>query len=867
MMVEENPALNKPQRSVFKTIRKIILSIFLMLVFFVLSAIALLFIYEDEVKAAIVSELNKHLKAEIKIDPKNIDLTILKTFPDCSIQFKDLLMLEALPIKKRDTLLYAGRLNLLFNIRDLWNKKYEIEKIKLRDGVIKLRILKDGKTNYIFWKTTKPVVGQKNDSIHFNLELISLENCRLSYKDKKNLFKTDLNVKTLSFKGRFADSDFELESDASVFIHELVRGKVNYLKNKQCNFKIALDVNNNAYTLKKAEINLNRLTLKLSGNFNYKDSLEKLDLKYNAPDLDISSALSLLPEKYKGKINDYESKGNFYAEGVIHYANKNSFSVESDFGIKNGNVTYKPQSTSASNVNIDGHLKMTNSSSLLDLKNIHIKLNNDEIKGSCSIKDFSHPYIQLSATANVMLENLQSFWPIDTISSLKGNLRINTEVEGLLSDLKDQAFSTRVKLNLDAIISDLEVKFKNDEKLYAVENCLVSAREREIEVRDLKLKRGESDIKLNGKIPGMFNYLMDRSSPLAITGSLYSNYIRMEDFIGNPKESSGTNSSALIPANVNFKLNAAIVKFNFGKFEAQSITGEIEIKNQKAIVSDMKLETMQGEAEIDAFADNSKNTLDVTLQGNLKNINVTDLFSQLDNFGQTTLTDKNIKGSLSAGVKFSGSWNNKLVADPKSILSTIDLAIEKGELIDFKPLLSLSKFVDVEDLKRVKFSSLQSMIEIKNSTIIIPKTSIKNSALDIEAWGTHTFDNKIDYHIQLLIDKYLAKKRKNKESEFGPVENDPDNKRSAFIRMTGTVDDPHMKYDTKGLKEKIKNDIKQENKNLKQLFKEEWNLFKKDSSLKKSKKEEPSFELEKPETKAPKKTLELKKKKEEEDDF
>jgi hypothetical protein len=864
-MVEENPALNRPKRSVLKTIRKIFFSIFLLLIFFILSAITLLFIYEDEVKAAIVSELNKHLKAEVKIDPKNIDLTIIKTFPDCSVQFRDLLMLEALPIKNRDTLLFAGRLNLLFNIKDLWNKKYEIEKIKLKDGIIKLKVLKNGKTNYIFWKTTKQIADQQNDSIHFDLKLISIENCRLNYKDKKNLFKTDLAIKTLNFKGHFAESDFELESDARIFIHELVQGKVNYLENKQCDFKLALDVNDNAYTVKKAEIDLNQLTLKFSGNFNYKDSLEKLDLKYSAPDLDISSLLSLLPEKHKGKINDYESKGNFYAEGTIRYADKNSFSVVSDFGIKNGNVTYKPRSTSASNVNIDGHLNVTNASSFLGLKNIRVKLNKDEIKGSCTIKDFSQPYIQLSAQADVLLENLQSFWPIDTISSLKGNLHINTEIEGLLSDLKDQAFSSKVKLNLEAKISNLEARFKNDEKLYAVENCVINAKEREIEVRDLKLKRGESDLKLNGRIPGMFNYLVDRNSPLVITGSLYSNYIRMEDFMGNTRESSGTNNSSLIPSNVNFKLNAAIVKFSFGKFEAQSITGEIEIKDQKAIVSDMKLETMHGEAEIDAFADNSKNRLDVTLQSNLKNIYVADLFSQLNNFGQAALTDKNIKGSLSADIEFSGSWNNSLVVDPGSILATCNLAIEKGELIDFKPLLSLSKFVDVEDLRRIKFSSLQSMIEIKNSTIIIPKTSIKNSALDIEVWGTHTFDNKIDYHIQLLIDKYLAKKRKNKESEFGPVESDPDNKRSAFILMTGTLDDPHMKYDTKGLKEKIKNDIRQENKNIRQLLKEEWNLFKKDSTLKKVKKQEPAFELEKQENNPPKKTLELKRKKEEED--
>jgi hypothetical protein len=173
--------------------------------------------------------------------------------------------------------------------------------------------------------------------------------------------------------------------------------------------------------------------------------------------------------------------------------------------------------------------------------------------------------------------------------------------------------------------------------------------------------------------------------------------------------------------------------------------------------------------------------------------------------------------------------------------------------------------VDVNDLKRIKFSTLQSNIEINNRTITIPKTAIKNSALNLDLSGTHTFDNEIDYHIQLLISELLAKKRQKKDDEFGPVEKDS-NKRSAFISMTGTVDNPIIKYDRMGLKQKIKEDLKQEKQTIKTLLKTEFGLFKKDSSLRSPKKEETTFEIEKPNTPTPKKPLEPKKKKEEDDD-
>ncbi len=862
--MEENQEISKPKASVFKKLSKIFIILILVILALISSLLSLLFIYEDEVKAAIVLELNKHLKAEVKIDPKNIELTIIKSFPDCSIEFKKVLILEALTIKNRDTLLYANNLNLHFNIDDLWNKKYDINKIKIKDAVAKLKVLKNGRTNYMFWEEADSTKGKSADSVSFNLKLISIENCRFSYRDRQLLFKTELELKKVEFKGSFNLDDFELESKGKVYIHQIAHLKSSFLKGKNSDYLIKLSYSNNTYRFEKADFSVNQLAMKLSGDFVYKDSLENLNLNFKAPQLDIASLLSLLPENYKSKVNDYESSGNFYASGNVHYKNATNFKIESDFGIKQGQITYKALNTKATEINVEGKLKLSQANSELQLSNIFAKLNNDEIKATCLIQNFKEPFIQLNASAEADLENIQNFWPIDTLSLLKGKISLHTEMDGLLSDLKDQTFSTKVKLNLSVRVSSLQAQFKGDEKMYAIENCSLTAKEREIEVHDLKLKRGSSDLNLNGKIPGVFNYLMDRNSPLIISGNLNSNYIKLEDFYTSNAQTR-VNDKALIPENVQFKLNASVAKFSFGKFEATELSAEMEIHKQKAIISDVKLQTMDGEAEINLFADNSKNKLEVVLQSNLKNINVNALFYQLNNFGQSTLQDKNIKGFINAGIDFSGIWNNRLEANLNTMASSCTLNIERGELVDFKPLLSLSKFVDVQELERIKFSSLQSTVEIKNSLISIPKTSIKNSAINIDFSGTHSFNNDIDYHIQLLISDLLSRKRKNKNDEFAQMEKDPENRRSVFIKMTGNIDNPIIKYDRKGLKEKVRNDLKQEKQNLKQLLRDEFGLFKKDSLPKRTVKSEPGFELENPGNNAPKKSLEPKKREVEED--
>ncbi|MBL7930807.1 MAG: hypothetical protein JNL60_02840 [Bacteroidia bacterium] len=857
----------KPKRSFFKKLLRIFFWGLVICFLGIVSLIGILFVYQDEVKSTIINELNKHLDAEVRIDPKNIDLTIISTFPDCSIEFKEVLMLEALPIKDRDTLMFAGRLNLHFNIKDIWEKKYQIKKIKLKDGLLKLRVLKNGSNNYTFWKKDKNNVD-KNGSVNFDLKLVEIENTRLNYKDRKHIFKTELEIESLSFAGRFNDNEYDLKTDASIKVSTIAQAQTTYLKNKNCKLSLDLNVSGDNYEFRKAALRINRLELDLKGDFSYRDSLQDLDLSYKASNLEISSILSLLPDRHRERISDYESSGNLYAGGRIKYSNKKVYSVESDFGIQNAKIFYKPESTTAENVNIEGHLKITGASSLLELKNIELRLGGDELKGSCVVRNFSDPLIKFKAQASVNLENIQKFWPIDTLNSIKGKLDFTSEAEGLLRDLRDKTFSTNVRVYLNAHVSGLEAQFKHDEKIYAVGNCSLIAGDREIEVKDLTLKRGSSTIKINGKIPGLFNHLVDRGYPLTIIGSIYSDNLRMEDFLQNgySNASGSQNNTPLIPDNLICKLNAAIMKFSFGKFEANSLTGEIEIKRQKAMISEMKFNAMEGDVEINAFADNSRGKLEIVLQSNLKGINISTMFAQLNNFGQQTLEDNNLKGYGTATVDFSGNWNNNLVADLSSIKANCNLSIQKGELIDFKPLGSLSRFVELDDLKRVKFSSLQSNIEIKNKIIQIPKTSIKNSALDIEVWGTHSFNNDIDYHIQLLISDLLSKKRRSQDSEFGPIEKDNDNKRSAFILMTGTIDNPVIKYDRKGLKEKIGSDIKKEKQNLKQVLKEEFGLFKKDSLPEKKKNSDQEFELEKPNAQPTKKGLELKKK-EDEDDF
>jgi hypothetical protein len=865
--------LPKPKRSFLGRLFRFAFWLAFILVILVITAISLVYIYEDDVKAIIIKELNKNLNAEIRLDPKNIDLTIVKTFPDCALEFKDIACMEAIKSEKRDTLVFAKSLQLKFDIKDLWNKRYDIKKIKMTDAFCRLRVNSKGKPNYIVWKdpstSSGPDTINTNDSLKFNLEQIEFTNVDMSYIDLEYKVRTQFNMKQVELSGNFSDTDYELKGEGDLFVTKVSVNKTDYIKSKSVTYKAELQVSKDLYKIRTCDVHLNKMHIETNGMMVYGDSLSELDLDFKGKNLDIQSILSLLPESQKERIRDYKSEGNFYVNGKMKYlpageAGKTEFDLNVDFGVSNTTVIYQPKDAKLSNLNAKGKFISSKKQTLLELKNVSGDLMSDHFYGDMSLTNFNDPFLDLKVGGTLDLDNFTKFWPIDTLSRLKGKITFNGLVKSKVEELKKNVLSENASLELQASLKDLVIQFKEQKDSTNIYSCELRALDRLVEVKNLSIKKGSSDLKINGKVEGAFNYILDANNPLKVYGDLKSDKIVLEDFIYDEKNTNSSKKSEVdVPDNINFILHANINALSFGKFNANQVQGNIELKNKKILAESVNLNTMDGNATIDALLDLSGKNLEVAMHGEMVKINVSKLFSQLNNFDQETLKDSNVGGLLSASIDFSGTWNKFLESDLNSIKATSDLQIEQGRLVDFKPLESLAKFVDINDLKSIKFSSLQSRVEISKSIITIPKTAIKNSALNIDLWGTHSFNNDIDYHIQLLIGDYLNKKRKHdSDDEFGLVENDPENRRSAFILMTGTVDKPIIKYDRKGMKQKIKEDIKNEKQNLKAILKEEFGMFKKDSiKVKTTPKSDQQFKLEDPKKKKDPE------KEEEDDDF
>jgi hypothetical protein len=215
----------------------------------------------------------------------------------------------------------------------------------------------------------------------------------------------------------------------------------------------------------------------------------------------------------------------------------------------------------------------------------------------------------------------------------------------------------------------------------------------------------------------------------------------------------------------------------------------------------------------------SDDKIEINSKGTLKRISIDSVFYISDNFDQTFITGKNIKGQFTGNLQLLFLMDKDFKIDPTSVIASIDANILNGQLINFEPMKKLSRFVDEKELEHIRFSELKNNIYIENQKISIPEMLIKSNISNISISGTHTFDQQMDYKIALPL-KNLNKAHRDKDDAFGAIEEDEKGNTILHLTIKGNADNYKVAYDAKRTSVKIKEDLKKEKVELQNLFKQ-----------------------------------------------
>lgn len=830
-------------RKFWKYLRKFLFWTFFVCLFLLTTVAVLLHIYEDDIKQYAIDEINDHLKTDLEV--QHIELSLFHDFPRASLEFRNVLIRDAFQEQEStDTLLFARRAFLTFNVWDIWNGDYTVKRLAFEDSKLNLRTSRDGDVNYDIFK---PSEDNEKSNFKFVLDLLRIDRLAFQYSNLATGQFYQIDVHKSLITGDFTEDQFELTSESEVQIRKLKSNSLTLIRNKPAVLKITLDANtaSNSYTFKRGDITIGKMPFELTGFVDSTEiALAITGKEIQLADLANSLAAGTMPDapRYNGTgILNFESR----IEGPV--SSTEMPSVSADFDLANGTLTNPSNNLKLFDVQLDGSYQnaQVGRDEMLSFKAFELKLLNSFFKGTGEIRNFAQPNIHSKMEGNLDLAAFHQFFRIPGVEQIGGNVELNMDlaIRFLDPEYVIQKFvvaKSQGTLNLQNVL----YKHVADDLTYREVNGEVVIRDNDAAVKDFSVKTEKSDLVLNGALNNLLQYLAGYGG-LGVIASLESKHIDLNEFIGETNEKNDeAPEKFILPSDLNLNVDLSVGDLLWDQHHFTDLAGNLVLVNRKATASNFSLKTMGGRVagrlELNNLVEGG-NIIDADLD--FSNVNVKTLFAEWKNFDQESITDKHISGTGSGHMDLLLFFNPYFSIIEDKIYALSQIEIKNGELNDLETMklitdymrsnkalkLMLNKHIDKfeEKLLHLKFATLANTIEIKDRRIYIPKMTIVCNALQVDLFGWHDFDNNVEYHFSF---RFRDLKTVPEYTEFGKIEDDGLGI-IIYMTMSGSLDDPQFAMDSDERKNDIKENLAQEKQDLKSMLKTEFGLFKKDSTV------------------------------------
>ena len=774
-----------------------------------------LFLNKDFIKNQTISALNSQLDALVAVNG-DIDLIFFSTFPEIYLSFDNVIIEDKL--RMNDTLASIGNLSLTLNPLSILKKNYTIEGIIARDGFLHLYIDEKGLTNYNILKASE----QENKSSNIlKLKKIYLSNINIDYLDKSENTLVQVFSKSTTIAGSFYDEDFDLIIDMKLLSKKIRIDQANLLEGKNIEGKLKLK-----YTGKNAciifddnDVSIENNIFKLEGSICSKTSLLSLVAKAEGDDL--KNALGLIPNEW---FNSSVVKGT--GKYKLNASIKGSFKdpiINLDFEINKGNLNLAEQDLNLQNLSVNGrYSNASNKGGSLVINSFATTIGASNLTGNFSIPKLDDLLISAQLDGKLDYVLLNKYLP-EVYKLNAGSLGFSNLNLSIYQNKSDSLWSLKkiegsISLdNLNGEITSLGLPFKCTGLLTGKENYLIAS--------NINVLIGRNHLNFDGQLRNLLGLILNKNNPeafdLGINGKISTTYFNLNDFI--PKENSSFSSSNKAPSlpPINGSLSIDIQKFIYQKLEMSNVKIKAYAENTRYKFDIEQAQTLGGSVQGFLITEIKETDFEVNLNCIVNKINIQKMFEAFDNFGQESMGSQNVKGTLQSELRMSATWKNFTEFDSKSFLMQSHIELLNGELINFSPLLSLAGKLEIEQLEHLYFTDLNTTISIENEVIHMPMTEIQSNLLSLKVGGTHTFNNDLNYILVLNLKNLLAAKFKKKKTTENDYVNDVQGGINLYIKMTGTVDNPIISFDKSSVKDKIKNDFKEEKQEFKNLFKKE----------------------------------------------
>ncbi len=779
-----------------------------------------------------------------KVDVEDIAVKVFHNFPHSSLVFKEITIWSSHNFNTRDfeglgadTLLTADQISLSFNLFGLIRNKYNIRQLEITKGALNLFTDCSGEGNYKMLVKDHKVEGENQQ---INLSNLRVNDFHILLNNQAKQMRSSGMLKRLDLNGKFSKHNTQIKVSIEGLLEEISNKEILYASNREILAKINLFVNDSLYTIKAGQLQIDRILADIDGTFlvNPGDGVD-LDLYATARDLEIHEVLDLLPSEMSNPLIEIKGNGilQLYARVTGMASSTLTPQIEADFQTSNANLQWDRIPFSIKNLNLTGTYsnggEFSPVTTSLNIETISAVVGKDHLSGRGRIHNFYDPDFKFELKGDIHPDQWIKWYETIPLHQIKGTVISDIKVSGAYDRLKPRgqkflAFDISGGISLE----DVMVSIHKEGLPFTGLNGTVFI-DNDFWEPSISGVYGKSDFTISGSGLNLISFLLDRNEKLVASATIRSNQFDLQEVLDNLSgKESGQKSPIHFPENLNLKMAFIINDFQKDRLVANNVQGIARYDSSYFSIDSLTMQTMEGTLK-GAFGiiQDSEGDFFTNVNASLYNLNIEPLFYAFNNFGQTQLTHEHLKGSISGTSVFSAEFEPTFKIKTESILSENIITILDGELNGFSPLLALSRFIEVEELRNIKFETLENTILLKDNQVVIPAMDIQSNALNLSASGTHGFDDQYDYRLRLKLSDLLYKKaRGSKNAEFEIAEDESDT-RILFLKIYSEGSGATVELDREKTAQKIRNDLKNEKTELKKILNEELGLFKRDETV------------------------------------
>jgi len=751
-----------------KWTKRILLSLVALVVLILAAAILIPILFKDKIEAAVKKEVNNNINAVV--DWGDWDITILKNFPDLTVEIANVKVSNVAPFEGID-LARIGELTATVDIKSLFGDKIDIKRIGLVRPYFHVKVLEDGRANYDIAKPDSLVeAGATDTASAFNIGLREywIEDGRIIYDDLSLPYFMDLAGVDHKGSGDFTQDLFTLSTTTHADTVNVVFDGVKYLKNVTADVKADLDMDmpNMKFTFKDNEATINQLVLGFDGWLAMPTDDIDMDLTWNAKKTDFGTLLSLVPAAFATDLTGVQMSGKAgfsgYVKGVYNEKSMPGFGLVVD--VDKGRFKYPDLPESVEDIYVD--LKINSPAGadmdkmVVDLKRFAMKMAGNPVEARMYLTHpMTDPNVDAELRAQLDLASVKKVVPMEKSDELKGNLTADVRMKGAMSDIEAQRFD---KFTADGKLILLNMAYTSDSLPYdvGIKSLYFDFSPQYLALTSFDGSVGSSSIQAKGR---MDNYLQWWLKDSTLVGSfdVAANKFDLNELMGpsTPTDTaaaaSDTSSLTVIevPGNIDFRMGMAVKEVKYDDMDLTNVRGAMHVHDQRVDMKDVFFNIFGGSIEMDGRYDTKDLTKPrIDLHYDVKELDIEETVKYMETVQKLAPIAKTCKGKFSTDLTMNAILDQHMQPDLNTMTGKGTLKTKSVRIDGFQPLVDIAKALRIQELQNTTLNDVAFVYKFLDGKMITEPFNVNIGRIKANVGGSTAFaDQAIDYDMKAKI--------------------------------------------------------------------------------------------------------------------